>query len=273
MLRTLTPLPWTESPPTLAASVVIPLRGRAPRLAGMVAALAPVLDAETAGAFEVIVVANGSPADLHEVLDETRALQARHAFVRVEVHPSEDGKGAAVRWGVRASQGDALVFIDADQPFPESDVQTVLRAVLSGAEFVTANRRVPESSFLVPVPLLPLAYRRHRAGQAFNAAVRAALGLRTLDTQAGLKGFSRRFARAAFQRITCPGFLFDIELFMVARAMGIEARELPVEMILRSEASTVRVLRDAAIGSAWLWQIARNERLGRYAVAPAPTPR
>jgi hypothetical protein len=266
MLRTLHAVDWPDAPPALEVSVVIPMRGGSAQIAPMLSDLEAALVVETRGSFEVVVVVNGHPEEARASESVLRALSARHPFLRVASLSTEVGKGAAVRWGVRGAGGKALVLTDADQPFAATDIVSVLRAVRAGDDFVIANRGLLESSFRVPVSLLHLAYGRHRAGQAFNALVRATLGLQTLDTQAGLKGFSRRFARAAFQRITCPGFLFDIELFLVARALGLPVRELPVETILRSEASTVRVLRDAAVGTAWLSKIALNDRLGRYAV-------
>lgn len=264
-MRTLPPLDWSPpSPSQCALSVVIPARRGAHLLGATVASLDPVLHAEFGSSYEFVVVVNGSDEEVSRSLRAARDLAVSSPRVRLEIPPTLSGKGAAVRWGVRCARGELIAVVDADLPFGAEDLRTALRAALDGAEFVAANRRLAQSWFRVPVPLLPLVYRRHRAGLLLNAVGRSLLGIATTDTQAGMKVFSRRFARAAFSRITCPGFLYDVELFVVARTLGVPIHEFPVELTLRSEESTVDMLRESAIGAAWLCRILANDRLGQY---------
>lgn len=273
VLRTLPPLDWpAPAPPGCALSVVIPARRGAHLLGATVGSLDPMLREEFGSSYEFVVVVNGSEEEVALSLRAARELATALPGVRLEVPPTVSGKGAAVRWGVRCARGGLVAVVDADLPFGVEDLRVALREARAGAEFVAANRRLAQSWFRVPVPLLPLVYRRHRAGLLLNAVGRSLLGIGTTDTQAGMKVFSRRFARAAFRRITCPGFLYDVELFVVARAMGVPIREFPVELTLRSEESTVNVLRESAIGAAWLCRILANERRGQYAAGPGEAP-
>ena len=92
------------------------------------------------------------------------------------------------------------------------------------------NRRLPESVYVVNNALVKYVYRRHRMGDAFNTLVRLLFGLTTRDTQSGLKGFSRSAAAHIFQQLYTDGFLFDIEIFIRSRTLGIPVTEVPVQL-------------------------------------------
>jgi hypothetical protein len=92
-------------------------------------------------------------------------------------------------------------------------------------------------------------------GLAYNRLVRWLLPIHTTDTQAGIKAFSRRLATQAFQRQSCPGFLFDLEIFLTAMGMGLKQTDLPVTLFLNSEKSTVRILKECVLVANWLTRI------------------
>jgi hypothetical protein len=144
---------------------------------------------------------------------------------------------------------------DADLPYELEFFTRATRELSSGIDFVTGNRRLGSSEFSLPVELLPVAYNRHRLGLAFNAVVRLLFGVRTTDTQAGIKAMSRRFAEAAFSDQVCPGFFFDLEFFLTAQGRGFQHRELPVVLRLESEKSTVRIVRESLQAAYWLSRI------------------
>ena len=75
---------------------------------------------------------------------------------------------------------------------------------------------------------------------AFNKLVRLLFGLTTRDTQSGLKGFSRGAAAQIFQQLYTDGFLFDIEIFVRSRALGIPVAEVPVQLTFEDDVTTVQ---------------------------------
>jgi hypothetical protein len=134
----------------------------------------------------------------------------------------------------------------------------------SDVALVTGNRRVMESEFQIPVTLLPIAYKRHRLGLLFNTAVRLLLPIKTTDTQAGIKAMRREFAEKVFTRQTCPGFFFDLEMFLTAAGAQMSLVELPVVFVLVNEKSTVRILRESVLAGVWLVRIFLNYWAGYY---------
>jgi dolichyl-phosphate beta-glucosyltransferase len=253
--------------PTLEISFVIPAYGADEGLDYSIAEIHRYLTEHYAGRFEVIVVPNGTVgAELAAAILHAEQAAERFDEVRVERlrpgHPS--GKGAAVRSGLHAARGRSIFLTDADLPYDLTFFDTAALELRAGVEFVTGNRRLEESAFRVPVRLLPLAYRRHRISLMCNQLVRRTLRISARDTQCGIKAMSRRFAALALPRLSCPGFLYDIELFLIAKDHAVRCAELPVTFDLRSEKTTVQIAQDVMISVYWLGRIAAQHAAGRY---------
>lgn len=218
-------------------------------------------------AFEIILIPNSRSGDLtDQSLGVAKELARRFpSVVKVAPHESAPGKGAALRTGAAHARGRFILFTDADLPYELEFFSRAIPKLREGYGLVTGNRRLPSSYFNVPVGLLPLAYGRHRLGLGFNRVVRALFPIKTSDTQAGIKAMSRELARAAFGRIECPGFLFDVEIFLVARAQGFTQLELPVTLFLNTEKSTVKVARESFSAAYWLGRLCLRTRRGDYA--------
>ncbi len=219
------------------------------------------------GSFEILIASNvgaydadGTPglaADIASRFDEVVALDT----------PGLPGKGAALKWGTKMARGRVIAFVDADLPFEPEFLERASRAVEGGADLAVANRRLAESRLNLPRSPLSPGFRRHLLGRAFNRVVRALLPIEGTDTQAGAKAMSRRLAREAFDRVVCPGFLFDIELFLCAAGAGLRVVDLPVTMCHRADKSTVSVIRLAANVAYWLARIMLRSLLGAYSGA------
>jgi hypothetical protein len=153
------------------------------------------------------------------------------------------GKGFSIRNGILNSKGKFIIFTDIDMAYAKSNVLSVLEKLESGYPLVVGNRRLPQSVYVVNNALVRYVYRRHRGGSAFNALVRFMFGLTTRDTQSGLKGFSRNAAAGIFQQVYTDGFLFDIEIFIRSRTLGIPVTEVPVQLTYEDDITTVQQFR------------------------------
>jgi dolichyl-phosphate beta-glucosyltransferase len=97
----------------------------------------------------------------------------------------------------------------------------------------------------------------------FNAAMRLALGLPFHDTQCGLKGLRREAARSLFGRARLDGFAFDAEILFLARRLGYEVVEVPVQARDR-DGSKVRLAVDALRMLTEVWSVRRAAARGVY---------
>ena len=116
----------------------------------------------------------------------------------------------------------------------------------------------------MPVRLFGFLYRRHLVGLTFNALVRTAFGLPYRDTQCGLKAFRRGALERLGRSLTIDGFAIDVEILLVARALGLRVTEVPVVVTYESAASSVRLIRSAAAMSSDLLRMLMRRVTGRY---------
>jgi len=227
-------------------SVVVPAYREGRRIGASVLALRAALGEGT----EVIVVDDGSP-------DETGAA-AKEAGAEVIRLPVNKGKGAAVRTGVLAARGAAVVFTDADLSYAPSQIERVHAELERGADVVLGSRRHVGTTTLVRAGRV-----REISGRVFNLFTRLVLPRRFGDTQCGLKGFRREAAQAIFQRATVDGFAFDVEVLWLAAHLGYSIVEVPVELD-SAPGSTVRLSRDVMRMLRDLVRIRRRAGTGGY---------
>lgn len=229
-----------------------------------VAASMATLDAWFDGRADIVVVDDGSA-------DETFEEAARYAdgrgHVRVHRLPRHRGKGGAVRAAVPLVGADRVLVTDADLAFDRASVERALEA-LDSAEMAIGNRRHAGSRYSVPVQLFGFLYRRHIVGMLFNAFVRSITPVRVRDTQCGLKAFRRSALERIAPALSIDGFAFDVELLLVAGALGVRMAEVPVNVRYESTRSTVSLLRGAWAAGTDVLRIAIRHWRGAYAPGP-----
>ena len=185
--------------------------------------------------FEIVVVDDGSDDGTFEL---ARAREGQG--VRALRLPRNRGKGAAVRHGVGASDGDLLLLCDADLATPIEELER-LRTHLTRAQVVFGSRARADSRLEQRQP-----WYRERMGRTFNLVIRA-LGVRGLgDTQCGFKLLDGAVARELFSRMIVDRFAFDAELAFLAHRLGYRVAEVGVEW-RHVERSRVRLVADSAI--------------------------
>jgi len=212
-------------------SVVIPAYNESARLSSTLAAVISHLSrSET----ELIVVDDGSSDDTAELARRTLADTPRAKIIAL---PTNRGKGAAVRTGVLAAAGDAILFMDADLATDLGALDDVMDA-LATTDVVVGSRSVPGAVVHNGTT------GRALMGRGFNRLVRLVTGLDVHDTQCGFKAFRGDAARLLFGLSSVDGFAFDAEILYVADTLGLRIRELPV-VWTAVDGSSVRPFRDS----------------------------
>jgi len=201
-------------------SVVIPSYNEARRLPSTLVEIVGFLESHPGWLpAEILVVDDGSRDQTASVAGA--AALAADITLRCLVHDRNMGKGAAVRTGFGAAQGDVILLCDADMATPIEEIEALNESFTGGVAI--GSRALDRSRIEQRQPRY-----RDLMGRTFNLAVQLLAVPGLGDTQCGFKLFDGDLGRrlAAEQRI--DGFAFDVELLFLARAWGKEIREIPV---------------------------------------------
>jgi dolichyl-phosphate beta-glucosyltransferase len=193
---------------------------------------------------EIIVVDDGS-ADSTAAL--VREVSRRLTSVRLICLPSNLGKGAAVRAGVRNATGDLVLVEDADGATPISEFASLQAAIAAGADLAIGSRQPTEHT------RVERRLKRWIMGRTFALLVNGWAVPGIADTQCGFKLFRSDVARRIFALQTLDGFAFDVELLRIARALDYRISEVPINWA-DVAGSKVNLVRDSV---RMLWDVLR----------------
>lgn len=177
---------------------------------------------EPAKLCEVIVVDDGSSdrtAEIVKALVETEL--GRHINLKLKRHLENQGKGFAVRTGMKFASGDFVLFMDADGEIPINNLVYFSRML----ETNPAQHRVA-----IGIGGVADARPLYRRVLSVCARTAIALGCQTgsRDTQRGFKMFTQPSAHVLFGELRSTGWLFDVEVLRRAYVKGIKLEEVPV---------------------------------------------
>lgn len=276
MTRSRTVLPWEQSPKSaeLEFSLLAPIPMQSATSISAEAIVRFIDETEkllgqTAQDFEVLIQPYGDRlSEQNPAWMGLRALEARSKRIKLLTlkNPAEHfpTRNAALRESFALSRGRIILTAQLEQPCDPEFYQRALRDLASNYSLVRGNRRHHESRFRIPVRLLPIVYRRHRLGLRFNRIVRALLPIETTDTHSGTLAMTREFAFQAFSLQSSLGFLFDLELALIAKTHSQKEKDLPVTLIVAEE-KTMRRIGFEALSILWgLPRLARRYRKGFY---------
>ena len=137
--------------------------------------------------------------------------------------PGRRGKGRGVREAVALARGKIIGYADADNKVPIGEYDKIAPALQAGLQVVIGSRALRDSEIQRAQPL----YRRI-GGNAFRWVMQAATGLNVRDTQCGFKFFPAAVAKALFRLQRVDGYMFDVEILVIADRLGCSIREVPI---------------------------------------------
>ncbi len=176
-------------------------------------------------AVDIIIVDDGSADRTAEVANASIATLPDGVTARVIQHEANRGKGAAVRTGALAATGDVVLYLDADLSTAPEETQKLLDAFTPGVDVAIGSRIRPEGG---DMRASQPAWRRI-GGRMFAVPRKRLLLSDVEDTQCGFKAFSREAVQAIFSRQQLDGWTFDAEVLYLARRLGYQVVQVPVE--------------------------------------------
>lgn len=182
---------------------------------------------------EVIVVDDGSS-------DGTVGAVPSLPGVRVIGLPTNRGKGAALRAGMRAARGEVRGFTDADLPYGTEPLAFALHCIRDrGFHAAIGDRTLPGSSYEGAGAMRTVV--SELASFAFRTLVTGGI----YDTQCGFKLLRGDVAAGLFAVSRVDRFAVDVELIYLLLKYRLDIKRIPVRLE-RNASTSVHVIRDSA---------------------------
>jgi dolichyl-phosphate beta-glucosyltransferase len=204
----------------MQVTLVIPAYNEEKRLDPFLRSISAHLAQDASPISDVIVVDDGSTDETCAVVERWRQIIP---VLRIVKHEVNLGKGAAVRTGVLAvegDEGDCVIFMDADGSTGIAELPMMMEALRS-ADVAVGNRWMRGANSRQQSMLRRVASWTYRCCMSL-------CGLGNVDTMCGFKGFRRDAARVLFADLREPRWLFDIEVAYKATLRGYRICNFPI---------------------------------------------
>lgn len=169
--------------------------------------------------YEIIVIDNNSNDRTFDVVKRLEATAVHNAKV---IKQPIRGKGAAVKLGVEAAVGEYIMFMDADNATPISQIEKFWPYLEQGIEVVIGDR------YLDMAHRAKQPWYRTLLSRGSNLLIQIVLVPHIHDTQAGFKTFQGKAAKEIFKHITIFGFAFDMELLVIALKLSYRIKPVSI---------------------------------------------
>lgn len=228
-------------------SIIIPVFNEEKTISAM---LKKVGEVEIAGVQKQIIVVNdGSTDETSNEIEKSGLISSRNSGQSVKYikHDVNQGKGSAVRTGIRNAQGDYVIIQDADLEYDPGDIKKLIRPILEKKckiVYGTRLKRLPSFSREERTPQFLL----HYIGNKFLSLLTSALyGQWITDMETCYKLFPRKAVEG--MKLDARGFEFEPEITAKLLKKGYEILEVPISTNPRgyNEGKKLNTLKDGAI--------------------------
>jgi dolichyl-phosphate beta-glucosyltransferase len=170
--------------------------------------------------YEIIVAADGNDG----TRERAREFAKGNHAVKVIGEPVRGGKGKGIREGVRIATGSIIGFADADNKVPISEYNKIDEWLQKGIDVVVGSRALERSLIEKRQP-----WYRRVGSRGFGLLLRSVMGMPGVrDTQCGFKFFPHDVAKDLFFRQKIDGYMFDVEILVLAQRLGYRIVEVPI---------------------------------------------
>lgn len=171
--------------------------------------------------YELVVVVNNSQDRTYEIVKELESSSVQKA---VAMNLKEGGKGNAVKRGIlEGATGDIVMFMDADNATPISEIEKFLPFFEQGYDVVIGSRYTNPDLVKVHQPFYRIVLSRMS-----NLLIQLLAVPGIKDTQLGFKAFTAKAAKDIFPLVTVLRWGFDMEVLTIARVKGYKIKEVGV---------------------------------------------
>ena len=210
-------MPQISSPIMIELTIIVPAYNEEKRITPFLTSLLSYISKHPS--YEVIVVNDGSKDKTEEVVRNLIIHNKNQAHL--VSYKKNKGKGGAIKTGMRYTQADYILFIDADGSISPEEIDNMF-PLLKKYDVVVGSRRIKGAN--VKADLI-----RDVLGWFFNVYVNMLYGIKIEDNLCGFKGFKKKVMEDLFKKLYTQGWVFDVELFYKIRKKKYSLYKLPIK--------------------------------------------
>lgn len=192
-------------------SIVYPMYNEEENIHAAVGEATEVLAPLTDGNYEIVIVDDASTDRTGEIADE---MAAADPHIRPVHHEVNRTLGGSIRTGFEHSQGELVLYMDADLPCDVAHIRDALPK-MEQADVVVGYRTNRHEGA-----------KRWVYTRAYNAMVRWVLGVRVKDVNCSFKLLKREVIAA--MDLHAEGSFIDAEMLAEAHRAGFRMAQIPV---------------------------------------------
>jgi len=198
---------------------------------------------------QIVLVDDGS---IDRTKSEVENFVKNHSEIKVINHSKNQGKGAAVRTGIKNATGDYVIIQDADLEYNPKDIEKLVNPILKGKSKIvygTRLKRLPNFSKDERTPQFLL----HYVGNKFLSLLTSILyGQWISDMETCYKLFPIKAVKE--MKLNARGFEFEPEITSKLLKKGYKILEIPISTKPRGydEGKKLNTFRDGSIA---LWTL------------------
>lgn len=182
--------------------------------------------------FEIVVVIDGKDESLFR---EVKRIKSKN--IKIIYYEKNKGKGFAVKLGMEYSTGDYIGYIDAGLDISVNSLYLAIKEIIKNDTDIVCGSKKHPNSYIENYTIL-----RRILTFGYNMLARILLGINYVDTQVGLKVYSKRLLKDVLPRLLVKRFAFEVEMLAVAELFGYNHHiDIPVKISFKdkSHAATI----------------------------------
>ncbi|AET37914.1 dolichyl-phosphate beta-glucosyltransferase Ecym_2162 [Eremothecium cymbalariae DBVPG len=219
-----------EGSEDIELSVVVPSYNETGRISVMLTEAVEYLEESFPDKWEILIVDDGSQDDTSEYCLKLakQKFKLKPDQLKVVKFSENRGKGGAVRHGMLHIRGKYGLFADADGASKFSDVEKLLDAMKETGNKNGSIAIGSRSHMLNTDAVVKRSFIRNIMMYGLHMLVYI-FGIRSIgDTQCGFKLFDRNAVRQIFPYLHTEGWIFDVEILILALRKNIVIHEIPI---------------------------------------------
>lgn len=205
-------------------SILVPIYNEEKSIARVVQEIKEVLNKLTHIEYEIILINDGSTDNSLQIIKQIEGIN-------VLEHSRNKGYGASLKTGIKHSQYDWIMIIDADGTYPVAAIPELLKYTDNHDQIIGSREKKNNA----------IPFERRHAKKFLNRFASYIAGRKVPDLNSGLRIFKKDIVRA-YWGLFPTRFSFTSTLTMVCLSHGYDTKFIPIDYYERTGKSSIRAL-------------------------------